>query len=164
MRTLFQFIIENNIGDIASVLGLFLAIIGFGITIFTVRKAKFAVLEVRNDIIKIDTISILSEARATMEEIERLHREKAWRILPDRYTVLKKSLISVQGANPDLSKEHKESLNRAVGQFTIIKNKIENILSTHADSPDASKLNKIVTKQIDNLTQVLEEIKNTVGR
>ncbi|RJP35552.1 MAG: hypothetical protein C4527_00435 [Candidatus Omnitrophota bacterium] len=99
-----------------------------------------------------------------MEEIERLHREKAWRILPDRYTVLKKSLISVQGANPDLSKEHKESLNRAVGQFTIIKNKIENILSTHADSPDASKLNKIVTKQIDNLTQVLEEIKNTVGR
>jgi len=164
-------ITDNHLGDLSSVLGIVIVIIGFVITIITVlrskraaQRAEEAVQQVRKDIEKINTIEEFSAAIAKMNEIKRLHRTGTWIILPDRYSSLKKSLISIGTTNTDMSEAQKSSLQNAIQHFSNIENQVEIALANQEIPKNVAKLNQIITKQIDNLNNVLLEIKNKVGR
>lgn len=109
MICLTNYILEYNMGDWSSVIGLIATLIGFFITIWNVWRTKSAVEKaqgmvekVRDDMKRIDTISEFSSAINSIEEIKRLQLIKAWAILPDRYGSLIKQLIRVKGTSPDL--------------------------------------------------------------
>ncbi len=131
-----QFIVDNNIGAWASILGVLIAIFGFWATIYQARKSKTAAEQARlaaenarESIKLLDTVTEFSSALAVMEEIKRLQRNGAWEILLDRYSALRKSLISIRAFNPDFSIEQNKILQRAITHFAIIENKVDHCLN-----------------------------------
>lgn len=149
-------------GDIASVAGFGLSIIGFSVTLWSVsrskkaaQQAKEAVERARNAIFRSDTMVQLAAARQTMEEIKRLHREAAWRVLPDRYAALRDSLSSIRIATPNLPDKDKAVIQGAIEQFRTLEKKVERALAANQNPPNVPRLNEVVSLQIDSITEVL---------
>ena len=118
------FLVSTGFGNFMTSLGVFIALIGFAITIWQViksgaaaKKAEDAVVKVQEDIRKVNTVADFSAALTIMDEIKRLHRESAWIILPDRYSELRKLLISIKTSNPELPTRHRSKLQGAIQHF-----------------------------------------------
>lgn len=108
LSALIAFVRDHDVGNIASVVGVMLSLLGFSVTVWNVVRSKRAaeqtekaVKSVRDRLTAIDTIADFSSAIAIMDEIKRLHRQGAWVILPDRYSALKKALVSSMDRGPD---------------------------------------------------------------
>ena len=161
---------EEHWGDIASVVGLIISIVGFIVTIRNVKRSKTAAqraeeaaTQTRDAIIRAETIIDFSAALTIMDEIKRLHRAGAWNYLPDRYSTLRKMLISIRTANITLSVQHQTALQGAIQHFSNIERRIERALISNSAKPDAAKLNAIVSTQIDKLSEVLTAIRQQIG-
>ncbi len=166
-----NFIVRHDLGDAASVIALLITVISFIVLWVNVlrskkasEQAKEAVAQVRDDLRKVDTVAEFSTALSAMEEIRRLHRKDAWEILPDRYSSLRKSLISIRSSNPNMLKEHKKVFQSAIQIFSSIEDRVEVALSQKKSPPDAAELNKVISMQIDRLQEILIEMKNQIGR
>jgi hypothetical protein len=98
-----------------------------------------------------------------MEEIKRLHRFKAWAILPDRYSSVKRLLISIRASSPNIPTEQLESLLAAVQHFSAMEKKVERFLENPIESPNPAKLNEVVSLQLDRMNDTLAAIKQQIG-
>jgi len=99
-----------------------------------------------------------------MDEIKRLHRQKEWVLLPDRYNSLRKSLISIRCENPILSESDQKEIQAAITQFSGL----EKLIDRHLSSDDKSKIdipriNGIVSKQIDRIQELLVKLNSKVS-
>jgi hypothetical protein len=129
-----------------------------------VQAAAAAVLAVKKDLARFDIVTELSGATSDMEEIKSLHREQSWGHLPARYTAVRRSLIALHRAAPDLSEEQKTKLQRATEHLRIMEDEVEKKFRVQPDLLDGPKLNKIVAGLQDNLNELLFEIKSEIGR
>jgi lipopolysaccharide export LptBFGC system permease protein LptF len=166
MNDLLKFLDGSGWGDFASIAGLAIALIGFAFTLYGISKsrsaaesAENAAQEAKTAILRTETISNFSSAVTVMEEVKRLHRAGAWEIMPDRYSYLKKSLISILSTHTDLTDDQRVLIQSAVIQFRELESSVENYLSNRKSAPNSAKLNKIVTAQIDKLDELLNMIK-----
>jgi len=151
-----------SIGDIASVLGLIVSIAGFAWTLIAVAKAKQvaqgakeAAERARAEILKSNSMVELASAVAAMEEIKRLHRQGAWPLLPDRYASLREALSMIRTMRPAMSDEHQSVFQGAIQQLRSIEDKVERALATEQTPRNVPALNKVISLQIDKLTEVL---------
>jgi hypothetical protein len=161
----------NTVGAWASIAGVVIAIIGFIITIWGVMRSKNAAQEakavadkVRADMLRANTVGEFASALSEMEEVKDLHRQNLWALLPQRYSALRKSLILIKGSNPDLSDEQKTVLQGAIQYLASIEKQVERSTASGGQPPNVPKLNAVVSRQIDNLHEVLVEIRNRIGR
>ncbi len=167
----FAIIDAFHLGDVASIMGLFVTIIGFIITIFNVIKSKNSskvaeetVSKVRQDLRLYQTVNGFSDALATMDEIKRLHRQTEWKLLPDRYNSLRKSLISIRCENPILSDNDQKEIQSAISQFSALETLIDKHLLADNNTPiDIPKINKQVSKQIDRIQEILVRLNSNIG-
>lgn len=160
---------RDDIGVILGLIGILLSIIGFWIAFVQIRKTKSAAeaaldaaKEARDNIRNFDSVIDFSSVIAMVEEIKRHQRAGNWVILPDRYSQLKSSLIAIKAVNNQLSVEHKTTLQQAITQFTNIEGRVESSLATNMVL-DTPRLNKLVSRELDNLREVLIQLKNAVG-
>lgn len=166
-----NFVSANHLGDYSSIIGLIITLIGFLITIITLNKTKKAseiatkaVKAIQHDLKKIDTVTNLSSVLTEMEEIKRLHREKNYSQLLDKYSKLRVSLISVKSSNPALTEEDSTILQGAITQLKASEKIIDKHLHTNVNSqPDNVKLNGLISNHIDKLQEVLIRVKSKVG-
>jgi len=165
-----QYMVRNSLADWASVLGVIIAIVGFLITIIKIFRLKStaeavqdSIRNVREDVLRVNTIAEFSAALSVMDEIKRLHRQQAWQILPDRYAYLRKALITIKTSYSDLEEEHKIALQGAIQIFSGVEKQVENALAKNLSSLDVPKLNRLISKQIDSLQEVLIKIQNKIG-
>lgn len=156
---------------IASISSSVIGLAGFGLTIWYLKKTKSLAENardtakgVRDDIKKVDTITDLSSAITIMEEIKRLQREGAWYILPDRYTILRQLLIRIKSSKLDLSDSSHIVIQNSIAHIKGIENDIENRIQRGDKLSDSVRLNKVVTKEIDKLQEVLEEVKSSMSQ
>ncbi len=170
IETIFEWLIINNIGDIASIIGLFIVIVGFGFTLWNVSRSKRAATraeqaanEARQSIRTFDTVSDFAAGISTMDEIKRLHREGAWSILPDRYSDLRKRLVALRSANPGLRDDQKKAIQSAITHLAQVEQKIEVAIQDKEPPKDIAKLNTAMSKKIDDLHEILVEIKSNIG-
>ncbi|QQS36833.1 MAG: hypothetical protein IPM56_02415 [Ignavibacteriales bacterium] len=161
---------KYSLGDLASIFGLIITIIGFVITFIKVRQSKNAAelaqvisLKLREDLQRTDTVIEFSAAIISMDEIKRLHRQRAWEILPERYTSLRKSLISIKSSNDKLSIEQMRKLQSAIQNLKSIEEQVDFAIIHKKEPDNVDKLNKIIALQADKLTEVLIEIRNKIG-
>jgi len=77
-------------GDVASVIGFAFAMVTLLLTKRAAEAAKRAAVEVRNRLNRVNTVADFAEVVATIEEIKRLHRVKAWEISLDRYSFVRR--------------------------------------------------------------------------
>jgi hypothetical protein len=107
---LLHWIAKNHLGDLASLAGVAISIVGFGATLWNVRRSKSAAEraeaaanEARRAMRTYQTVADFSAGIAIMEEIKRLHREGRIDPLLDRYAALRKALIGVRRMAPSLT-------------------------------------------------------------
>ncbi|WP_133510490.1 hypothetical protein [Candidatus Thiosymbion oneisti] len=155
-------------GDWASAIGLIVTLIGFGLTLVGVwrsksaaEKAKQAVIDVQRDIRKIDTVAELSAAISAMNEIKALQRKAAWEILPDRYSTLRKALITVRSANVAALAEDQQI---RLQQTITLSSNMEQDLKPYIHGPNpkpkvVARWNATVSDHIDHLQEMLVRIK-----
>lgn len=152
----------KSFSEIASILGLVVSILGFGFTIFNVRRSRTAAVnaetaadQARESIRSYQTVSELAEAVRAMEEIKRLQRARQWPLLPDRYEQLRKLLISIKSTNTKLSDRDLETIQGAITHAHSIERQIEKALETGDHKSDVSKLNSTLSRQSDKLFDLL---------
>jgi hypothetical protein len=170
MDVLVAWIEQSRAGDIASILGLLVALVGFAITIWNVRASRAAAVraeeaanEARRAIRFFDVVAEISTAIAAMEEIRRLHRDGAWRILPDRYSGLRKSLITIRGSSTDLTADQRTRIQGAISYPANLERRVE--ISLERDQPPdfVANWNERVSRHIMELHSLLLELKEKAG-
>ena len=156
----------NLAGDLASVIGVIIALVGFGITIRNVGKAKlaadraeFAANETLERVRYVDTVQNLSRAISIIEEILRLNRTGEWKVLLDRHLIFRGILIEVRGSATNLNDVHKAIIQDGITHSSSISNRIEVALHGNAQPTDIPRMNRILSKQVENLRDILVEMR-----
>ena len=157
-------------GDLASIVGTGLSLIGFMLTIAAVWRSKRAAEgaqraaeATRTSFAQYDAVADLSAATALMDEIRRLQRLRAWPILPDRYAELRRKLVALKGSAAKLTDEQRQTFQGTVETFADLERRIERAISTSAMPPNPAKLNEIVSTQIDRVQAVLLAVQRNLG-
>lgn len=171
MKQLMQYIVDNNLGDVASIAGVLLSLIGFAATLYAVfksqsasKQARDAAEATREALTRFETVAKISATITSMSEIKRLHRVAAWPILPDRYASVRQELVLIRSANPEMDANQRTALQGAIQQFSELEQTIETYLSySNRATPRASKLNNIVSLQIDKLNEILDSLRQESG-
>lgn len=164
------FLESNRIGDYAGLLGLVISIVGFFFTIraslnskTAARQASLAVESMRDDLRKGDTVADFSSALAVMDEIKRMHRSPNLHLLPDRYSQLKRFLISIRSSNPLLSEADQRSIQSAIVQFSALERLVETALEENS-AVSAARMNSLVSKQSETIQELLVRIKSDLSK
>jgi len=146
-----------------------ISVIGFSLTIWNVRKIKRAAeaaeeasLSVRTSLALNDIVAECSTAIAILDEVRRLHRVQAWQLLPDRYSALKRSLILIRTAKPELADNHKTIIQNAMSHLTSFENEIEKAIANRSECPDIPRLNRVASKQVEALAEILGDIRGQI--
>lgn len=156
----------DHLGDLASIAGLLLGLVGFTATIIGVwrsrksaQRAQEAAEEARQAVMRSQTISDVSSAVTRFEEIKRLHRVKAWQFLPDQYSRLRLMLVAVRTTSPDLTNKERATIQGAVQHLSDMEKLVEKSIG-NSNEIDGPKLNSIISTQMEKLTEVLETLKS----
>lgn len=159
-----KWITENHVGDLASLAGVAISIVGFVLTVWNVRRSKSAAEraeaaanEARRAIRGYQTVSDLSSAIAIMEEIRRLHRRGEIDLILDRYGSLRKALVAVRKLAPDLDEPTDTEIQAAITTLASMEEVLERA-SVEGSSADFPALNRLLSGHIDRLQAVLLEV------
>ena len=157
-------IADEHLGDLASIAGFAISIIGFGLAIYNVRRsrraaerAQEAAQSARNSIRIFETLVDISAVIGMLEEMKRAHRNSQWAILPDRYAALRKILIGVRKSR-NLSDRHSAALQGAIVNLSDIEKAVEKALP-NVPANSHAKFNAALSENIDALAAVLAELK-----
>lgn len=149
-------------GNIASVVGVLLTIVGFSVTIYNVLRSKSIAEATRDSISFYDAIADLAAASSIMDEIKRLQRHGIWAVVPDRYSELRRRLIAIKASHADLSEAQRQTLEATVQKFADLERRVERAISVNATPANPAKLNDIVSGQIDEVQTVLLSLQRTL--
>jgi hypothetical protein len=153
---------RNHLGNVASLLSL-VTFVGFGLALWRIRKTETAAKQARRAAESVrDQLLQLNGAIRTLEDIRRLHRIKAWEVLPDRYTALRLNLIAIRGRTPSLSDQQRSGMQATIQQLSNLEQEVE-IAMSHEDAPSVHLINTVST-QIDRLALILVELQNQIER
>src|SRR5258706_10984196 len=106
-----------HLADVVTVVGFAVTIIGFLITIVNVvrsrsaaERAEQAARAARSNLLRVDSVAAISGVISGLEDVKRLHRDGAWKGMPERYGVQRTLLISIRNANQSLTVNQKTAL------------------------------------------------------
>lgn len=164
-----RWLTDYHIGDLASIAGVAISIIGFFVTVLNVRRSKSAAEraenaanEARRMIRDYETLSDFSAAIAIMEEIKRLHRFGQADPLLDRYAALRKVLTEVRKMSPSVNSNMDEIIQSAVTTLAAMEDQVERARAL-GTMPDFVRLNRALSREIDQLHAVFVEMKLSDG-
>lgn len=161
-----NFLKVHQIGDLAGLVGIAISIIGFIVTIYGVLKAKSAAdaskiaAESARDSIRIfDTVIDFTAIIAELEDIKRIHRKPNSELLLDRYSSIRKSLITLKTNGGDLSEDHHVKLQIAINDLVGFEKTVEKCENDFTKI-NPLRFNAIISRNIDSLLLALLEIKS----
>jgi hypothetical protein len=147
-------------GDVASVIGFAFAMVTLLLTKRAAEAARHAAVEVRERLNRVNIVADFAEVLATIEEIKRLHRVKAWEISLDRYSFVRRLLVSVQESSPSISEVQRAVLAGAIEQFRTMEQTVERARYKNAqDDLDLARLNKTAARILDELNGVMISVR-----
>jgi hypothetical protein len=161
---------EGNWGDAASIVGVLISLIGFGITIVGLARSKSAAKQVEKAVgtvreqLSLQSVAVdLTALMSDIEEIKLLHRFGAWDAMPIRYSAIRKRLFLVKGNTPSLTRSQKALIQGVIEQFRTIEETVEEALALKQAPKDVAALNKVATEQSDKLTMILVAVQQAIG-
>jgi hypothetical protein len=142
VQAILQAIHDGNWGDLASVLGVLISVVGFAITIVAVARSKTAarltaeaVADVREKLSLQGAAVDLTTLMSDIEEIKLLHRFGYWSAMPIRYAAVRKKLFAVKGISPTLTKSQRSSIQGVIEQLSGIEEIVEAALLSKKPPP-----------------------------
>lgn len=162
-------LVENHLGDWASVAGVGISLIGFAATLWNVvrskraaKQAESAANEVRQSMKLFDTASDFAEAVSVMDEIRRLHRAGAWVALPDRYSVLRRLLLTLRHSDPDLTERDQANIQAALQNVVALARQVEKALADPSRL-NVPRINSMISNHADQLHEMLVLLRDRAG-
>jgi hypothetical protein len=155
------------IADVSSLVGLAITIVGFIVTVYNVRKSKAAAeraeeaaRNARSNLLRVDSIAGISGVITGLEDIQRFNRLGSWHGTPERYALQRRTLVSIRSGNMALTDAQRSTLQSVIQQLLLLETQIEGHLAAPAaQSLDVPKVNGVISKHVDNLTQLLSELR-----
>ena len=171
VRDFLKWLHDGNWDSAASVLGVFISILGFALTLIQVARSKNAaeraeeaVADARKDLALQSVAIDLTTLTADIEEMKQLHRLGYWKVMPIRYGAVRRKLIGIRANAQTLTRAQKSSILGIIEQFKDIEQVVEEAITSDQPPTDVAGLNKLASEQVDKLTEVLvavqQEIKN----
>lgn len=159
----------NTWANRTTIVGFFISIVGFVITIQQVMKAKSLTQEVNvavggvRDRLRFQAASEqFQSVLFELDELKILHRKDVVEVLPQRYTSIKRKLAAIK-QNERLSNAQMAQVQSSITVFSQIENKIEKSIDGRTGLTKASELNRIATEQADKLHGILTELMKAQG-
>jgi hypothetical protein len=147
-----------------------LTIIGFLLTVWTLIKtrraadaAASAAKQVRDAISSFDAASECGVAIEGLEQLKNEHRNANVLLLPMKYAALRKSLTTIRQLAIGLDAEQQLLLQKAVTELAAFEDGVERALKQNT-SIDAQRLNKIVVRQVGDLTTLRIHLRHKATR
>jgi hypothetical protein len=155
-------------GDIVTSVGTILTIGGLIWTIVNTTRAKKsaesardAAIDAKNEITKRDTFDHLVQAIALIEEIKGFQRNNIWASMPEKYSGLRKLLIEIRDTYPNITIEQRTALIGTIYQVTQAENKVESYNDGQITEIRFSKVNSVLSKELDTLIGLMNQIRNS---
>lgn len=148
-----------------------IAIAGFIFTIATLLRTKRAAEaakiaaedatdKVQKNIAKIDAVSVLNLAIATVDRIYDFQRQGSWDRVPDFYRNARTLLAKVKGSGSALSLQDKDYIQAAVAEFARIEESIEARLLKQIDIEDMPVMNQLISKHSEEFTRMEADLRS----
>ena len=144
-----------------SVAGLVIAICGFAVAIWQIRRtraaaesAEAAATAARESIFSVTSLIDLSQASMQIEQLKELHRNNEWRRAVDRYTSLRQILTR---AKLRLSEEKRDKLDDAIHQLASLESATNRAIAEGTDI-DAAEFHRILLAIQQDIDETLAEI------
>ena len=154
-----------RLGDLASLLGLLVALVGFAATVWAAWRAKTAAEaaaeaanRTRDQLLSFQTTTDLSSVISKMEALKALHRAGNFPGLADRYSALAGDLMSIRSRNPSLSAKERAILQEVVLLFRGMEHEIDLSSQDGVDRFDVARLNRAISRAFDELTALLHDL------
>lgn len=157
-------------GDLASIAGLLVALIGFTATIWAAWRSKTAAeaaaeaaTTARDDVLAFQSTMNLASVVSEIEGLKPMHRAGRWAELPDRYSTICAALASIRSRNPSLTRAHDARIQLAITELRRIEHRIDASLVGAGDAIDVAALNRVVSELLDELRLTLHELEPRPG-
>ena len=156
---------QNHVGDLAGIAGVVISIVGFVAAIVNIKRtrnaataAEKAAKETQSSLRFFDTISDISAAITLMDEVKRYHRLANWDLLPDRYSILRRMLVSIRG-HKRLSSDQITQIQRAMTMLGGLEKELDTARAEDRQ-PNLVKKNHIVSQNIEELQAILIDLQS----
>jgi len=157
---------RDDLGVWLGIIGIVLNLVGFIIAFYQINRtkkvaqaAKDATELTRKEVVKIDAVIEFSAAITILHEIQRLHRGTAHHVLIERYSNVRDKLVIIATSFAEFNQQQKTNLQNTIQQIRLMQNALEAGLAKKDPTLNTSRLNKIISNEIDFLNELLGEIK-----
>jgi hypothetical protein len=152
VHDLLKWLHDGNWDAGASVLGVCISLVGFGLTLWGVARSKSAAKRAEEaatgvrDKLTLQTVAAdLTALMTDIEEMKQLHRLGYWTVMPIRYAAARKKLFAVRASCPTLTKTQRASILGIIEQFKDIEGIVEQAIASTQPPNDVAGLNKLLT-------------------
>jgi len=154
---------KYRLADLASLLGLFITVVGFGITIWNVRKSRKLSESIRDRIYHLDAIVELGFVVASLEEIKNLLRTSLHAQVPYRLGIVRNRLIAIRSQSPQLSEEDKSAIQSAITNFANLEKRLDISIQNKANQLAWARDNAVISNDQGRLSEMLGRLKSNGG-
>lgn len=152
--------------EFTGIAGFLITLVGFGVTVLNVirareasEQARDAAERAREEVRRSQTTIALSQVVVRMEELKRFHREGMWQALPDRYSQLRRDLVSIRHRSPYLTASQATRLQEGIMLLAKLEERLDR--QPAKTTPDGvARTNRLVSEQMANLLQLLHELED----
>lgn len=155
--------LTDNWGNLASAVGLLVAIVGLALVYLEATEAKNsakaaeeAAENARKFVRRSLTVGDLQQAIDLVQTIKPLHRDAKWEVVVDRYQQLRSMLADIRARYPSLTLEQGEIIQRAIGQIALVEDKVDVAIRDGTPPLNAGGFNATLNR----LQVTLEQLKS----
>ena len=163
--------LQENWGDLVSVLGVLVSLGGLAWAILEARKAKFAAVdaaeaadrgaaETRERIARSFGVADLASAIALIQRLKLLHREERWEAALEQYQTLRAMISDILSRYPEWDGRTRTELAESRDQLTIMERHVEGALRKEGLTLEASTT---LNDELNHIQSTLEDRASEVG-
>ncbi len=154
-----------RLGDLASIVGLAVALVGFALTFWAAWRARTAAEaaaeaaeRAREQVLTFHSTTSLVGVISRMEALKVLHRAGRIDHMPERYSALAGELMAIRSRNPSLTAEERAIMQRSVLLFRSMEHEIDQAAQDNERHVDIAQLNRAISLAFDELTALLHDL------
>lgn len=156
----------NNLGSIASIVGLIITFGGFIITIRNVKKSKELTIQIKKKLSQTDAITHLTRTESLMEDIKIRHQRREWTdLLIYKYNEVRRSLVQVKMSyQQNLNENSLKRLSASITTFRDLEIEVQTIIQENIKDYEVSNLNRRVNIVMDDINKIIAIIRDELAR
>lgn len=154
-----------RLGDLASLVGLLVALVGFALTIWAAWRAKSAAemaaaaaRRVRDQILIFQSTSDLAGAISKLESLKSMHRAGDWASMPERYSGLSADLAMIRDRSTLLDDAERAMIQKAIFMLAQLEHELDVGGVEEPDRKQVAIRNLLISQRLDELRGILHHL------